>query len=185
MNEETDPRDDIEAPEDAAAETPRAPAGEELLRAKVAELEDRVKRLQADFVNETRRISRQAENDRTYAIQKVVVDLLPIVDAIHQASDALGTGEGSRQAREGFELVGRQLDDVLQRHGVQRIEAVGKPFDPTRHEAFLMVEQAELAPGTVAQVVRPGFTLHGRVVRPAHVAVTKPPASPNPSEPGR
>jgi molecular chaperone GrpE len=145
---------------------------------RLAALEDRVKRMQAEFLNETRRIRSQADADRAFAIQRVVVDLLPVADALHGAAATLAADAEAARFREGLELVVRQLDEVLARHGVTRIEAVGKPFDPTQHEAVLLVDRADLPPQTVVAVVRPGFALNGRVVRPAHVTVSRVPAPP-------
>ena len=140
---------------------------------RVAALEDRLKRMQADFLNDTRRIRAQAESDRGFAIQRVVVDLLPVLDALHGAATSLPDDPAAARFREGFDLVGRQLDEVLARHGVARIDAVGKPFDPAQHEAVMLVDRADLPPQTVVDVVRPGFSLNGRVVRPAHVTVSR------------
>ena len=134
-----------------------------------------------------RRIQRQADERVRYAAQPVVEDLLGVVDALHGAIEGLKDSEHERRVAEGLRLVERQLLDGLARHGVARIEAVGKPFDPTVHEAVLEMP-GPAAERTVLQVVRPGFTLHGRVVRPAHVIVSKPAApaaaapSPDPEE---
>jgi molecular chaperone GrpE len=133
--------------------------------------------MQADFLNETRRIRAQAESDRAFAIQRVVVDLLPVVDALHNAAAALAADPAAARFKEGIDLVERQLDEVLARHGVTRLEAAGKPFDPAQHEAVMLVDRADLPPQTVVDVVRPGFALNGRIVRPAHVTVSRiPPA---------
>jgi molecular chaperone GrpE len=146
---------------------------EQALQAQVEALEDRVKRLQADFLNETKRIARQAETERQYAIQRVIVDLLPVIDALHSARSGLGEGKEARAMVEGLDLVQRQLEDALSRHGVEPIAATGLAFDPTKHEALMVVDRPDLPAQTVADVLRPGFTLHGRVVRPAHVSVSR------------
>jgi molecular chaperone GrpE len=148
----------------------------------LAAIEDKVKRVQADFLNDTRRIRQQAEADRSFAIQRVVVDLLPLADALHLAgaSQPAESPEGSRaeapevaRLREGIDLLAKQFDEVLQRHGVERIEAAGLPFDPTRHEAVAVVDRDDVPPQTVVEVLRPGFLLNGRVVRPVHVVVSR------------
>lgn len=150
-------------------------------RARAAEadgLEDRLKRAQAEFVNESRRIARQAEQDRRYAIDGVVKDLVPLAEGL---DSALLAGAGVPQAaplREGVALVARQLEDMLKRYDVELLRPAGQPFDPLAHEAILVVERADLPPGQVADVIRPGFRLHGRVVRPAQVTVSRAPAAP-------
>lgn len=161
------------AAEDAAAEDEAPPTAEEEL----ARLQDKLKRVEAEFVNETKRIRRQAEGDRKYAIEAVVVDLLPVIDALHGARDGLSDDEASRPMREGLALVEQQLQTVFQRYGVSAIEAEGKPFDPARHQAMMMVERDDVEPQTVCEVMRAGYELHGRVVRPAEVLVAKAPAA--------
>ncbi len=176
-------------PEPAGA-TPPAPAApptpeSELAAAKaaLASLEDRIRRQQADFVNETRRIQRQSDERVKFAVQPVLADLLGVVDALHGAIDGLKDSEHERRVAEGLKLVEKELLEALGRHGVGRIDAMGKPFDPTFHEAILEMEGAG-APGSVLQVTRPGFLLHGRLLRAAHVIVSKAKASgaaPSPS----
>ncbi len=151
--------------------------------AEVLALKDKLQRVEAGFVNETKRIRRQAEQDRKYAIEKVVVDLLPVIDALHGARENLGEGEGSEAMREGLALVEKQLQGVFQRYGIAPIEALGMPFDPARHQAMMMVENAELEPQTVCNVMRLGYELNGRVVRPAEVIVVKAPPAPVESAP--
>ncbi len=176
----------------APAPEPAPPAADELarLRARAAEadaLEDRLKRAQAEFVNESRRIARQAEQDRRYAIDGLVKDLVPLAEGLEGALGAAAAAPGAgapgaapdlAALRAGVELVGRQLEDVLGRYGVEILRPRGQPFDPLAHEALLVVERADLPPGQVAEVVRPGFRLHGRVVRPAQVTVARAPSAP-------
>ena len=164
---------ELEAVEAGAAEAEAAdPSPEE----KLGQLADKLKRVEADFVNEAKRIRRQAESDRKYAIEQVVVDLLPVIDALHGARDGLGDDDASGPMREGLALVEQQLQAVFQRYGVSAIEAHGKPFDPARHQAMMMVERADVEPGAVCEVMRAGYELHGRVVRPAEVLVARAPA---------
>lgn len=164
------------APPPAAGAQPGAtPTPESELaaaKATIASLDDRIRRQQADFVNETRRIQRQADERVKFAVQPVVSDLLGVVDALHGAVEGLSTSEHERRVAEGLRLVEKELLDALARHGVGRIDAIGKPFDPTFHEAILEMEGAG-APGSVLQVTRPGFLLHGRLLRAAHVIVCK------------
>jgi molecular chaperone GrpE len=147
------------------------------LRASVASLEEKLRRQQAEFLNDVQRIRRQAEEDRRFAVQPLLVDLLAVVDALHNGIEGLKDSEPERRMAEGLRLVERQLLEALAKYGVARIDAAGKPFDPAAHEAILEVEGT--APDRrVVQIVRPGFTLNGRVVRPAHVVVSRPRPAP-------
>ena len=156
------------------------------LEAKVAALEDRLQRQQADFLNDVRRIQRMSDERAKYAVQPVVEGLLGVADALHGAIEGLSDSEHEKRVAEGLRMVERELLDVLGRHGVQRIDAMNKPFDPAVHQAVMEVDSPS-PERTVLQVTRPGFTLHGRVVRPAHVVVAKgkregdapPPAAPD------
>lgn len=153
------------------------------VRARAAEadaLEDRLKRAQAEFVNESRRIGRQAEQDRRYAVESVVKDLVPLAEGLEAALVASGGAPAADPLRQGVALVAQQLEEILKTHGIELIRPAGQAFDPSAHEALMMVERADLAAGQVAAVVRPGFRLHGRVVRPAQVTVAKAPAAPPP-----
>lgn len=165
--------------EDAAAAGAEHPAPEvpPTPEEELARLTDKLRRVEAEFVNETKRIRRKAESDRKYAIEAVVVDLLPVIDALHGARDGLPDDEASKPMREGLSLVEQQLQSVFTRYGVSAIEAQGKPFDPARHQAMLMVERDDMEPQTVCDVMRVGYELHGRVVRPAEVLVSKAPAA--------
>ena len=148
----------------------------DVAEARADDLEEKLKRTLADFRNETQRIARQAEEQRKFAVEGLVGELLPVFDALHSAREGLvsaGKSQALDAVRQGFDLVEKDLLGVLGRHGVERIEASGEPFDPGLHEALFVVDDPALDPSSVAQVLRPGFTLHGRVVRPAHVSVTR------------
>lgn len=170
-----------EAPEvDAAprAEEAAEVASESSAPDRLAELEDRVRRQQADFVNETKRIQRQADERGRYAVEGLVGDLLPVFDALHSARDDFAArvsadeqNDTAAAALEGFDLVEKELLNVLGRHGVTRIETAGQSFDPGLHHAIMMMDAPDLSAGAVARELRPGFLLNDRVVRPAHVAV--------------
>jgi molecular chaperone GrpE len=173
---------DVEIPtpcDETQSEAPREDLDVEALTARAAEadaLADKLKRVEAEFMNETKRIRRKAEQDRKYDIEKVVVDLLPVVDALNSASETLGDDEASAPMRAGLALVEKQMQGIFERYGIAAIEALGTPFDPARHQAMMMVENAEFEPQTVCQVMRAGYELNGRVVRPAEVIVVKAPA---------
>jgi molecular chaperone GrpE len=175
-----DARGDAEASPEARTATeagaglePTLEARLDEARAALADAQDRLKREQAQFVNDRRRIERLAEDRARFAIGAVVTDLLPVVDAIHSAIEGLGEADREGAVATGLAMVERQLLDALRRHGIERIDALDRPFDPAVHEALLERDAGDRPERTVLQVVRPGFTLHGRVVRPAHVVVSR------------
>ena len=159
------------------------PTAEEIARwkARAAEadgLEERLKRAQADFVNESRRIQRQSEQDRRFAVEGVVKDLVPVAEGLDGALASPECASAPGPLREGITLVLKQFEEVLKRYGVELLRPSGVPFDPLSHEAVMMVDRIDLAPGTVASLLRPGLRLHGRVLRPAQVTVARAPAAP-------
>lgn len=144
----------------------------------LAELKDRHLRLAADFENSRRRALREREEALLFGHQNVIKELLPSVDNLERAIDhARQGGEGSQEGLlEGVELVLREVFAVLTRHGVVPIEAQGQPFDPALHEAMAQLPDGTVPANTVVQVFQPGYQLRGRLLRPARVVVSKPPA---------
>jgi molecular chaperone GrpE len=133
-------------------------------------------RTRADFENYQKRYQRELAVERRFAQLPLAADLLPALDNLERASNAaLQAGDKGALAR-GVALVQSQLLDVLRRHGVTRIEAQGKPFDPNLHQAVMQQPSAEVPPSTVLQVLEPGYLLHDRVLRPARVVVSVAPA---------
>jgi molecular chaperone GrpE len=186
MSKSADPHDPP-APEPLPPEPPEgaeaAPIGAEELAqlqaqaARAGELEDRLKRAQADFVNEGRRLQRQAEQDRRFALEGLIKDLAHVVENLDTALKATGEGSDVAALKQGVELVLHETEAVLKRHHAEVLRPLGQPFDPLRHEAVAMVDHPGLPPGSVAHVLSPGMLLHGRVVRPARVTVVKAPAA--------
>jgi molecular chaperone GrpE len=137
--------------------------------AALAELEDRWRRTLADLDNLRKRYARELERERAAERARVTAQWLPVVDDLdralaHAADDPTAIVEGVRAVRE-------HAVAVLDRLGYPRYEEVGVPFDPARHEAVKVVEDTEAAPGTVVEVLRPGYGQGERWLRPAAVAV--------------
>jgi len=151
----------------------------ETARGEVAELKDKYLRLAADFENNRRRAIKDREEAALYGHQNLVKELLPAVDNLERAIDHARQGGEAQQEGllEGVELVLRDLVAVLARHGIEPIEAVGKPFDPAVHEAMAQVEDGSVPGNTVVQVFQTGYRLRGRLLRPARVVVSRPPAN--------
>jgi molecular chaperone GrpE len=154
------------------------------LREQVAQLEveksklrNALIRLQADFENFRKRISRERQEDGQRHTAAAVEALLPILDAFERAFANSGGGSPTAVLR-GFELVHRQLSDALSRMGLERVEARGRHFDPLLHQAVEREETAQVEEGTVVEELRAGYRFRQRVLRPALVRVAvAPPAA--------
>jgi molecular chaperone GrpE len=138
--------------------------------------EDRLLRLTADFDNFRRRNLREREEAHRYGHENIVKDLLATVDNLERAVEHARRGGGDFESiLQGVELVQRELQGILAKHGVTRIEAAGEPFDPTVHEAVAQQEDGSVPGNTVVQVYQPGYRLWDRLLRPARVVVSRPP----------
>ncbi|MEU7747793.1 nucleotide exchange factor GrpE [Nonomuraea sp. NPDC049158] len=164
MNGHEDRTDQAEAPPDASAETD----------AKLAELEDRWLRSVAELDNVRKRIARDAERLRAEERDRVAAEWLPILDNLELALGHATAQEGDARAiAEGVRAVRDQALAVLSRLGYARHDESDVPFDPVHHEAVATVARDDVAPGTVVQVVRPGYGDGQRQLRPAVVVVSK------------
>lgn len=128
----------------------------------------------ADVENTKKRLQREQEDLRRYAAETILRELLPIMDSLGQALVAVDKQSDPEAVTKGVHLIYRQLLGLLEKEGVQRIPTVGERFDPHRHEAVAQVEVDDHhAEGTVVEEVQVGYTMHGRVIRPAMVKVAK------------
>jgi molecular chaperone GrpE len=159
---------------DAAA----APQGEiERLRGELQDKQDRLLRALAETDNVRRRAQRDREDYVQFAAESLLRDLIPVLDNLDRALTAARSAGGAGNVVEGVELIQRELLRVLERSGLTRYSALGQRFDPARHEAIARMVSAEAAPDTVIHETAPGYLLHGRVLRPAMVAVAAAPDS--------
>src|SRR5215471_2533843 len=140
------------------------------LTADLEELRQSMLRSQADFANYRKRIERERFEDSKRATARVVEGLIPIIDGFEHALAAHREAEYENY-RKGFELIYKQMLDNLGKLGVERIEPLGKQFDPHQHQAVDRAETKEAPDGTVLQVFQAGYLFHGRVLRPAMVRV--------------
>ncbi|WIX33048.1 nucleotide exchange factor GrpE [Salinicola sp. JS01] len=150
----------------------------EVLAARVEELEqaltdakDQSMRAAAEAQNARRRAEQDAEKARKFALEKFVKELLPVVDSLEKGLESMQ--EVDETHREGVSMTLKMQLDVLAKFGVEQIDPQGEPFDPQFHEAMSMVPNPELDPNTVMDVMQKGYTLNGRLVRPAMVIVSK------------
>jgi len=187
---ETEPGDAAGEAAPPAGDEGGAPAGEAgddpaRLRAlleeetkKSQEYYDRLLRLMADFENYKRRTRQEMENFYKYSSEQIIRALLPVLDNFERALAAEG---GSLESyKSGIEMIYRQLMEVLAGEGLAPVEAAGEPFDPARHEAVLQEETAGYEDNTVIEVLRRGYYLKDKVIRPAMVKVARAPRGESP-----
>ena len=133
---------------------------------------DLAKRTQADFENYQKRMKRDLTEERRYAQAPLAVDLLSAMDNLERAMAAAEQAGEKGPLVQGVLMVHTQLLDILRRHGITRIEALGQPFDPNQHQAVMQQPSKEHPPMTVVLVLESGYKIHDRVLRPARVAVS-------------
>jgi molecular chaperone GrpE len=131
-----------------------------------------LRRNQAEFENYQKRAVRDQQQERRYWNAPLVLDLLPALDNLERATAAARQAGEAGPLVQGVAMVQAQLLEALKRHGIQRIDALGRPFDPNQHEAVMQRPVADQPPGTVVEVLGAGYLLHDRVLRPASVVVS-------------
>jgi molecular chaperone GrpE len=167
-----EPRPEIETP---APEADPVAA----LQQENADLKDRLLRLAAEMENVRKRLGREIEDTRAYAITKFARDMLTATDSLSRAllvlpPETRDTAEGPLKSLiDGIELTEREMQRLLAVHGVKPIEAEGQKFDPHKHQAMFEVPDPTRPEGTVVQVVQAGYAIGDRVLRPAMVGVAK------------
>jgi molecular chaperone GrpE len=155
------------------------------LTKEVAELKDKHLRALAEMENLRRRTEREIVDGRLYGIAGFARDVLSIADNMRRALDAVDAktreraDAGVKALLDGVELTERELQKMLEKHGIKKFEPLGEKFDPNLHQAMFEVPDPAVPPGMVAQVVQPGYKIGERVLRPALVGVSK--GEPKPS----
>jgi molecular chaperone GrpE len=138
---------------------------------------DAVLRAQADAQNVTRRAAQDVEKARKFALERFCGELLPVVDNLERALETTtGDDEIVKPIAEGVQLTLKSFQDALKKFHIEAVDPVGEPFDPQLHQAMSLVENNDVEPNTVIAVMQKGYTLNGRLVRPAMVMVSKGPA---------
>ena len=148
-----------------------------------AENLDTAQRAQAEMVNFRRRTDEDRIANAKYANSRLIANILPVLEELDLAiSHTESSSEINDSFLEGIKLIQRKLTGVLESEGVAAIEAVGLMFNPMEHEAVGTEESSEVEPGYITQILRPGFRLHDRVIRPAQVMVATAPKDPSESK---
>jgi molecular chaperone GrpE len=148
---------------------------QEAVTAALAEQRDMVLRAQAEIQNMRRRCEADVEKAHKFALEKFSAELLTVVDNLERALNAVGerNGEQVNALAEGVELTLKSFLEILNKFNVQQVNPVGEPFDPQVHQAITTIVNPNVEPNTVLEVMQKGYTLHGRVIRPAMVVVSK------------
>ncbi len=146
----------------------------EKLQDEIAQAKEQVLRAAAETQNIRRRAEQDVEKAHKFALEKFVNDMLPVADNLERALDATkADGADLNTVVEGVSLTLKTLVDGLARHKVETVEPEGEPFNPELHQAMQMVPNPDVEPNTVINVFQKGYTLNGRLVRPAMVVVSK------------
>jgi molecular chaperone GrpE len=170
--ESSDPNLDIPPkPEGVAAEV-------EQLQAEKADLQDKLLRALAEAQNVRRRAQQDVERERKFGIERFAKDILSVADNLGRALSALPEDADAiepalRNVIVGVQATERELQSVLERHGITRVESLGRPFNAEFHQAMMEVEDPTVPAGTVVQELAPGYLIAGRLLRAAMVAVSK------------
>ena len=135
-------------------------------------LKDQLLRTVAESENIRRRASRDVENAHKYANEKLLEELLPVLDSLEKALELPDQSDDAKAVLEGIEISLRMFRETLERGGVLIVDPFGEPFDPSKHEALAMVPNEEVEPNSVIEVVQKGYLLNERVVRAARVVVS-------------
>ncbi|MFO1079721.1 MAG: nucleotide exchange factor GrpE [Reyranellaceae bacterium] len=161
---------------------PPRPAGQEAdiqqLQVEKADLQDKLLRALAEAQNVRRRAQQDVERERKFGVERFARDMLSVADNLGRALSALpADGQGGdpalRNVIVGVQATERELQSALERHGVTRIDSLGKPFTAEFHQAMMEVEDPSVPSGTVVQELIPGYLIAGRLLRAAMVAVSK------------
>jgi len=163
-------------------ETPTSPDGEAQAANEVAELKDKLLRALAESENVRRRAAKERDDTAKYAVANFARDMLAIADNLRRALDNAPRDDASQNFVQGLDLTERTLLSALERYGIRKLDPKGERFNHDLHEAMFEVPIADAPPGTIVQVLEPGYMIHDRLLRPARVGVAK---AVNGGEPGQ
>ena len=171
-------QDAADASEDAATAAEELEGAEltvDHLKDELAAAKDAALRAAAEAQNARRRAEQDVEKARKFALERFAGDLLPVVDNLERALAAAAEAPEANAIAEGVDLTLRSLMETLKKNGIESVDPAGEPFDPQLHQAMTMVPNPDMEPNTVMDVMQKGYTLSGRLLRPAMVVVSKAP----------
>ena len=160
-----------DAPEEGSESDPALDAALE----QAQNAKDDLLRVQAEMQNLRRRTEQDIEKAHKYGQDKLCIELLAVMDNLERAQEAASNSEDEavKAIREGVDLTVKGFADCFKKFNIETVDPLGEPFDPQLHQAMSMQENTESEPNTVIAVMQKGYTLHGRVIRPAMVMVSK------------
>ncbi len=177
MNESTQPGDQVAAGTGASGAGVGADSALAAAEAKAQENWNSYRRAVAELDNYRKRMERELDNARKYAVERFAQELLPVSDALEAG---IKSGAANPAALlEGAQATLRELQRAFDKAAIKIIDPIGQPFDPNWHEAMAVQESREQAPNTVLAVIQRGYSLNGRLLRPARVIVSKAPGEAN------
>ncbi|MEA3002771.1 MAG: molecular chaperone GrpE [Sphingomonadales bacterium] len=179
MNEQEELQEQAETTDRATAEEGAPEQDFADLVKELEEVRQHVLYAQAETQNVRRRLEQEKQTAATYAASGFARDMLSVKDNLDRAlaavPDEVRQDERLKALITGIEATARELDSVFQRNGITRVEAVGQPLDPHRHQAMVEIPSAEAEPGSIVQEMQAGYMLKDRLLRPAMVGVAKKP----------
>ena len=137
------------------------------------EKHDQLLRMHAEFDNFKKRTAREYESLAKFANEKLINEILPVIDNFKRADNSADKVNNIKDIKNGIKLVLKQFKDILKQNGLEEIISRGAQFDPDKHEAVIQVETNKHPEDTVVEEVRTGYKLHGKVIRPSLVKVSK------------
>lgn len=173
----------VDEPQEASGQSDEAVGGgelplEEALSAAEQELakhRDAMLRMQAEMENLRKRLLRDVERSRKFALERIMKDLLEVRDSMERGLEVADDSATVESLREGQQLTLRMLAKVMEDHDLEVIDPKGQPFDPELHEAMTVLPAGDVDENTVIEVLQKGFRLHDRLIRPARVVVSRKP----------
>ena len=160
--------DDIHSDSETELEEPNEVLEDE----RISELEDTVLRLRAELDNSQKRSVAEVEKAHKYGIERLLLELLPVVDNLEHALNNLSE-DVSESDKEGIDLTLKSFESALDKFGISPIYPISEDFDPIQHEAVSVVKDEKRADNKIVEVMQKGWRLHERVIRPARVVVIK------------
>lgn len=140
---------------------------------KAAETWEQMLRLRADLENTKKRLEREKQEAIRFANEKLLIEVLPIMDNLDRAMASLTEGHDPEKVKDGLKIAQRELHDVLEEHGVQVVKSVGELFDPQVHEAVGVVDDKDAKDGAVVEEIQRGYLLNGRLIRASRVKIAQ------------
>jgi len=173
QTDEVSTDDSIELDEAVSEQTTEGEAPESSSDEEIQSLKDQILRMQAEMQNLRRRTEKDVQNAHKFGQEKLIKELLPILDNFDRAIEAAPEGGEVDPVLEGVRMTQGMMYSALEKFNVVTVDPMGEPFDPQVHQAMSMVENPLVEPNTVIAVMQKGYTLSGRLLRPAMVMVSK------------